>query len=422
MCGLDPCLCGVPDEYGACACNGTETVLPTVSVVGDSSGVVKVVQLGSDWWLIPWGVGEARFAVDASLPRHESAGADFEAKVDTPFSPFLFFTGGLIVLLICVCVALWWLVRRKGAAAVGRAGCAVLLALGLVLGSLFLGPLFGCAAPLRVAADSPRVALASIASLGDGSEGGQRVELRLVFDGPLLMSGDVLAGLEMGLNGKPLDEGAIAVAARLEGSDTLLLTLSPAEGTGDTNSGRYFAVYEGLLSVSARDSSGGVAGLVAAGGSGAGAAEGGSTEGMAAAAAADGSAAGANAVIEGEVLFQIPSGLVIEIVETVRGEAASGTCARAVFRVVEVPCIRAVSWIALEAAGERALVHNHEFSSYLDGAAGRERYAAFLVEPLRRSFDSGYTVSATGDTVTIVAREATDGELLEPFVVEGVME
>jgi hypothetical protein len=399
MCGLDPCLCGVPDEYGACACNGTKTTLPTLSVASDTPNAVGVIQLGNAYWLMPWAEGEATLLVEARLPHYESATEHVEVEVDAPFAPVLLPITALFVLLLAIIVLVRRFMRRRS----GRVrGVVSLIALPLAA-ALLLMPLAACATPVRVDESSPRVASASILSQGDGTEAGQRVEARLVFDRPLVLKGDALDGLELTLNGAPLDTRVIAVAAELEGDRTLCVRLSPAEGTGDTASARYFALYEGALSIAGRDASGGVARLTGAAGQ-------------------TGAATGqANAVIEQPLLLQIPSGLVIEPVESVTGEASSGTVARASFRVATVPGIRAVSWFEFEPGGERVLVHNHEFISYLDGEAGRERYASYLVEPLKRGLGSNYSVSAQGDTVTISAREARDGQVIAPAVVEGVM-
>jgi hypothetical protein len=394
MCGLDPCLCGIPDEYGACACNGTAATAPTLSVVSEDTGVVRAVRLGQDYWLVPWGSGSATLSVDAGLPHHGGATAEVEVDVAVPFAPWLLLAAALLAALAAVCLVLRRLARAQGGLA--RTGAAA-IASGLLLCALLLVPLSACGPTATVAADSPRPTSASVASTGDGTEAGQRVEVRIGFDRPLEASGALAGDLALSLNGKPVDTEAVAVAASLEDDRTLLVVLSPAKGAGDTTSAHYFALYEGGLELSARDASGGLAHLAQPQG-------------------------GANAVIGTPLRFQVPSGLVIETVEAVPGDVASGTAARAAFRIVDVPRIRAVSWIELEPGGERALVHNHEFAAYGDDAAGRGRYAAYLAGALGQAFDSGYVIEAADDTVTVTARTVTDGQALAPRVYEGVLE
>jgi hypothetical protein len=428
MCGLDPCLCGIPDAYGACACNGTETTATQLLVASADEGVARVLRMGEDYWVVPWGTGSTTITVHASLPHHTDATASIEVEVQAPFAPVLLFTGVLLVLLVGVvlaCRALRTLdsplasacgeprskpgvtskrhARPLFSTSTTRAAAvcsAVLLATLLALCAL---PLGGCTASPTVSEGSPRVAFASVSSSG-GTEASQRVELRIVFNQPLIATGPLKDDLLLTLNDKPLDTSAIATAVLLEDENTLLVTLAPAEGTGDTTSAHYFALYEGKLSVAARDASGGLAHLVAAP----------SAEGE------GGRASRASALINTPLIIQIPSGLVIELAESTVGNVALGVAAQATFRVVEVPCIRAISWIELEPGGERALVHNHDFASYSNNATGCERYAAYLTGPLKRAFGSNYTITAQGDTVTVSATAITDGQLIVPAVCEGV--
>jgi hypothetical protein len=399
MCGLDPCLCGIPDEYGACACNGTEPTAPVLSIASDSTNTVKVIRLGESWWLMPWGKGAATLSIDANLPHYENAQATVEVNVEAPFAPVLLFVGAGMAALICIGLVLRWLMRRWGGRnnKEGKALPGVVLASALLAAVLFALPLAGCDTAVEVTADSPRLASARITSRGDGTEAGQRVEARIVFDRPLQATGAVTDGLELSLNGEALDKDAIATTVSLEGDDTLLVALVPAEGAEGTSGAHYFAVYEGVLVIASRDASGALAHLVAA-------------------------ENGPNAVLEGPLHFQIPSGLAIELVEATVGDAASGTAAQAAFRVVETPAIRAVSWFVFAPEGERILVHNHEFASYPNSDTGRERYAAYLVEPLKRGLGSAYTISAQGDVVTVVAREAIDGQIIAPALYEGVVD
>jgi hypothetical protein len=444
MCGLDPCLCGKPDAFGACACNGTREVSPQLIVTSGDSAVVMVVGLGDRHWLVPLANGETELSLAATLVHHTDASAQIPVRVDAPLPPFALYAAGLfvvLVILVLACRALW---RRGGTKGKGAAvvpslqavpapaptppaapsspshpkpptaspPLAVLMALTMTALLALVAPagLFGCAPSVKVTQDSPQVVEALIASMGNGTETGQRVEARIVFDRPLAASGELAGDLDITLNDKPLDTEVIEATVLLEDTNTLLVALRPAAGAGGgagAGGARYFAVYEGVLSVSARDVTGGLAHLTAAGAAGA-----------ADAAGSD----GASAVIGAPLRFQVPSGLVIEPVDAQLGSAAGGAAARAGFRIIEVPRIRAVSWIELEPGGARALVHNHEFTAYGDGAAGRERYAAYLASALEQAFDSGYQIGAEGDTVTVTARTVTDGQVLAPRVCEGVLE
>ena len=83
MCGLDPCLCGAQDEWGACACNGLETVEPTWSATV-IEGAAAVFQTADGLLVVPVGSGTTVVAVDASLPHH----ADAHQLVTIEVAPF----------------------------------------------------------------------------------------------------------------------------------------------------------------------------------------------------------------------------------------------------------------------------------------------------------------------------------------------
>lgn len=81
MCGLRPCLCGAADEWGGCACNGTETVCPDVTFTSSDEGIVRVVQFAGKTWLVPVGEGTATVTCSAALRYHEDAQAAVEVTV-----------------------------------------------------------------------------------------------------------------------------------------------------------------------------------------------------------------------------------------------------------------------------------------------------------------------------------------------------
>jgi hypothetical protein len=434
MCGIDPCLCGYPDSYGACACNGLEETRVALRVQSDSPATLGVFQIGNAYWLVPLSTGSASVNITASLPHHEGTRIVVFTSINAFIPPLLIHILILLVTVGLVTATVRTLTRRPAKASVddaadgnlvlpapvetgngadegkgkgptcgsssGRVAVKTVASLLVVLGLLAAGiSLVSCRTSVEVTENSPRLISSSVVSMGDGTEGAQRVVVRLIFDGALVLDGDVLSGLEVRLNDEVIDDAAIAISVELEGDDILAMTLSPAPGAGTTTSSHYFAVYECLLSLSSREAGGGLAHVRAAGDD-------------------DGRP---NAVMNSPVELIIPSGLIVEVTESVAGDSATGTPASATFRVVQVPKIRAVSWLEIESGGQRALIHNHEFATFTDDAAGRERYAAFIIDPLRRAFGSDHVITQTSDTVSVVAKAASDGQVISPAVVEGVM-
>jgi hypothetical protein len=417
MCGIDPCLCGYPDSYGACACNGLEETRVALKVQSDNPATLGVLQMGNSYWLVPLSAGGATVSVTAVLPHYEDARVVVFASVNAPVPPLLIYILTLLAIAGLVIATVRVLVRRTAKAKTGdgtveekgegptcgsssgKVAVKVAVSLLAVLGLLVANAsLVSCRASVEVTENSPRLISSSVASMGDGTEGSQRVVARLVFDRPLALDGDALSGLEVKLNDEAIDDDAIAVSIELEDDDTLAVTLSPASGAGSVASPHYFAVYEGFLSLDSREASGGLAHVRAA-----------DEDGR------------INAVMNAPVELLIPSGLIIEVTESVAGDSATGTPASATFRVAQTPKIRAVSWLEIEPGGQRALIHNHEFATFTDDAAGRERYAAFIVDPLRRAFGSDYVITQSADTVSVAAQTISDGRIVSPVVVEGVM-
>lgn len=101
MCGQDPCLCGSPDAYGACACNGITTTYPTLDVRSSDTGVVQVVWLFGKPYLLATGSGTATVSVDASLIHYNGASCTLQVQVDG-FGPL---DAAKIVALLCTAVA-----------------------------------------------------------------------------------------------------------------------------------------------------------------------------------------------------------------------------------------------------------------------------------------------------------------------------
>jgi hypothetical protein len=104
MCGLDPCLCGQPDEYGACACNGTRETLPSLSLASDDTNTVRIMRFGDGWWLVPWAVGSTEVVLRAGLPHHTGTDLSVAVTVDAPLPPVALYAGILLTLLALLIV------------------------------------------------------------------------------------------------------------------------------------------------------------------------------------------------------------------------------------------------------------------------------------------------------------------------------
>lgn len=81
MCGLDPCLCGATDSWGACACNGRTDTFPTYSIEADVPGVVQLVEVFGTAYVVAVGSGSTDVVVTAELAHHESARAVMHVEV-----------------------------------------------------------------------------------------------------------------------------------------------------------------------------------------------------------------------------------------------------------------------------------------------------------------------------------------------------
>ena len=81
MCGIDPCLCGAVDAYGACACNGTRQVDVSYEVTFADGGVATLVEWRGVQYLVPLGSGDVQATVTASLQHYEDATATVTVHV-----------------------------------------------------------------------------------------------------------------------------------------------------------------------------------------------------------------------------------------------------------------------------------------------------------------------------------------------------
>ena len=114
MCGQDPCLCGAVDEYGACACNGTEETFPSFTLVESDVNNVCIVELFGKAYFVPISAGEADVRVSVSLPHYETT----ETTMHVVVEPLGVFDVAKVAGVLLACAVLVWLVVRGVRAAV----------------------------------------------------------------------------------------------------------------------------------------------------------------------------------------------------------------------------------------------------------------------------------------------------------------
>lgn len=412
MCGLDPCLCGTPDSWGACACNGLETIAPTYTFSSSDESVVRVITLGDQRWLVPMGTGETKITVTAHLQHYSDATSETTVVVAPLSVVDVLRLGGMLLIMVAIAIGIAW--GSKAAVHHIRGVCAsrrahrklchndtnqsltmFLMIAPLVIVSLSPA-LSGCIAKGTVSETSPHVKSYSISSASALTESSQCVTVFIVFDAPIVVSNGARDDFTIMLNGAEPDANVITTSAVQTGADSLCIKLAAAEGVGNPSSGLYFAVYEGELSITARDASGALAHISRT------------------------DDADASAVLAGSLDFQIPSGLSFGVLTQTVGSSSDDVPASTVFEVTATPVIRAVARIELEPGGTCAVMHNHEFTRYDDSTC--DIYAQSLVECLRATFGDEYTFSVEGDAITVTAQRVEDGQTIEPRIIEGVLQ
>ena len=83
MCGEHPCLCGVADHWGDCACNGFETQVPAIAVQS-SNPHVAVLSMGDSWYVLGLAPEEADITVTASLQHYDDASQTMHVSCGGP--------------------------------------------------------------------------------------------------------------------------------------------------------------------------------------------------------------------------------------------------------------------------------------------------------------------------------------------------
>ncbi len=265
----------------------------------------------------------------------------------------------------------------------------------------------------KVSDASPTCVDAQVTSGSDLTESGQYAEVRLKFDAPVSADNDVSSDFTVRLNDAPIDTKTIVESARVDNGD-VVVRLQPSDAASGKDSSVYFALYQGQLSVCASDASGALPHVLAANGE-------------------QGSSA-VCARMNQRVSFTVPSGVAISVVERVPGDAASGTCACTVCKVDQFAQLRCVMWLGLSTNGDvpcneygmadygaddmengtLTFKHNHLFMRDT-----QRECATDLAQVIQNAWPDTVTATSSGDTITLTATHAVDGEVLMPVIFEG---
>lgn len=248
--------------------------------------------------------------------------------------------------------------------------------------------LVGCA-QAKVADDSPRVVDVRLSSASAMTEPSQDVEVKLVFDQPVSVAADAADDFEVLLNGSPLDGGAVALDVR-GSADGVTFVLHPASSASTAGGkGTFFALYQSGFSVAAKRADGALPSVTAASGS--------------------------CAVLDAPVTGTLPSGLAIEVIDARAGSAQDNLPAQTSFKVTSPALVRAITWFSPDGGATKLLKHNHTFAD-----ADAQDCAADLAKVVGETTGLGIVAKASGDTVTLTATAVSDGQTIDPVVVEGV--
>ncbi len=404
MCGIDPCLCGTPDAYGACACNGLKTVSPSVTYASSHPEVATVEEAFGKVWLVPHGEGKTTVTMTAKLKHYQTALVEMPVEVAGPKAADGLLAGGILVMLAAI-VALGWGIRKlvsRGGHRPGHGAAACLLA--VLLATVVAGSLAACGGTsVQVTEDSPVLSAGEFSATSDAAdaEASQAIKIVLKAKRKLAATGDdedVASDFSVKLNGKALDSDAIKLTVGVSGRD-VTFTLSPGSkaANGPGSGGAYFAVYQGQFSIDAARDDGALPHLTDA-------------------------KTGDTAVLRDAVTGTLPSGAQIEVLSSDTGSSAAGTPATATFRVASPARARAITWVSLDGGKTKILKHNHQFAD--DDVAS---YAQDVAAVINKASENGtadaaggsYTARALGDTVTVRSNEVVDGQTIEPTLVEG---
>lgn len=227
----------------------------------------------------------------------------------------------------------------------------------------------------RASAEAPGV---MVASSSDMTEASQEVLVSIPFDRELAVEGNVVSDLSLTLDGKELDASSIAASVSADGT-ALRLRLAPAEGADGPQSGRYFACYQGELSIAAASADGALPHVTGAD--------------------------GAAAVLDGICQLRIPSGMRIK--QTAQEDGSTTV------KVVQTAQIRCCTWFSV--GGREFYMHHHQFAQETPHSCA-DQFAGDLEAALGESF----TASVDGDEVTVACVDGSVEGNFDIEVVEGV--
>lgn len=273
---------------------------------------------------------------------------------------------------------------RCGVAAHTRRFIGMLIACCFIAGACALT---GCTAKATIDESSPQFGSVSIAAGSELTEVSQYVEVRLSFDEVLEASGDVAGDVRVLLNGEEPNAQTVSCQVYVEGND-VVVRLSPAAGAGETSTGVYFALYDGLVSVAAAADDGGLPHVKIAGGS-------------------------SNAVITEQVSFTVPSGVEIGAIEAVAAADASDGLASVSFDVTRFAQLRCCTWIAFGDGAPIVMMHNHEFARDTEKTCAQR-----LVETINTNYGDSLSAECDGARVTVRAVDASIASL-SPVLIQG---
>lgn len=271
------------------------------------------------------------------------------------------------------------MVKRARKVTLAALACVVVAVLALALGA--------CTPAAKVDDASPRISDVQLSATSTMTEASQAVSVAVTFDQAISVSGDASEDFTLLLNGKEIDSSTVQLDV-LPSATGITFTLRPAQGASlGAGAGQYFALYQAQFSLSAKRSDGALPHVTGQSGSA--------------------------AVLDEPVEGTLPSGLSITVQSV---DAASETApAQTTFQVTSPAKARVITWFSPDGGATVLLKHNHTFAQ-----ASAEDAAADLAKIVNADSSLGLLATATGDRVTLTAKQITPGQVIEPMVVEGV--
>ena len=267
---------------------------------------------------------------------------------------------------------------------------------GGLLCAMFVCMFCACTIHTQVDEASPTVVDVSISAGSNLDEASQYAEVRLVFSSALEAKGDAASDVNVLLNGEAPDARTIQTSVTVD-SDTLLIRLTPTEEAAQGGAGTsiYYALYDGLIQVSAAREDGVLAHLFAAGTS-------------------------SNATLTSTQTFTVPTGISLEKVDVSgadsdeAGGVADADVASVTFEINDFAHLRCCAWFWFSPDLPLVMMHNHEFLRDTPRTCAER-----LCETINENYSDKLSASCDGARVTVCAKD-TSIETLDARLVEGV--